>query len=126
MKKLVLEDNELGRDQFGIIWQAFAIADGGGLQGLDQLHMGLQLMGKLKAISSEGDESMRILNTGEAQVLLLEPAEHNWIKKRLLAVPWKLSGVELALSTIKLVDEAGDYIGLEKLDSTGAVEETRV
>lgn len=117
MKKLVLEDNELGRDQFGIIWQAFAIHSGGGLKGLSQLHMGVQLAGKLKAISSEGDESMRILNsTGKPQVLILETEEHSYLGERLLDVPWRTSVAELALSTVRLVKGAMDYIEPEAVE----------
>lgn len=108
-KKVVLQDNQEGKDQFSVFWQGFNLSQSG-LVGLEKLAMGFKLLEKFKEISLEGSEdAIRDLIPGE-HVLVLEVMEIDHLKEAILETSWKPFIAKKVLDTITLLNNAEDYI----------------
>ena len=125
-KKVVLTDNQDGKDQFSVLWQGFNMAQSG-LVGLEKLAMGFKLLEKLKESSLKGGEAgMRELIPGE-HVFILEVMEVDHLKAAILETSWKPFIAGKVLDTLKLLSNAEDYIAAATdIEDTGISKSKRI
>ncbi len=125
-KKVVLTDDQDGKDQFSVLWQGFNMGQSG-LVGLEKLAMGFKLLEKFKEISLEGGEDgMRELIPGE-HVFILEVMELDHLKETILETSWKPFIAGKVLDTLKLLNNAEEYVPpATDIEQTGVSRSKRV